>query len=169
MKLIYGWIVVLALTSFQCFAQQPTGLSQAQKVFLQGKIAEQSANYSKAFQYYQEALTLTPDNPEYLDHAAYVSGMLGFSTKKAELQARALRIYMARAGEHPANVSRMLNRLASSWQMKGDQGKANHYFELARASERLHYQNTTHEGLAMEFDDNHQEYLAPRLTHAVTD
>ena len=99
-----------------------------------GKLAEDEINYREAYQYYQRAAQLAPDNTIYLNQAGVVAQTLGQYQKAIGYLELALASDLKTFGEdHPA-VATLRNNLGQGWHSLGQTQKAIEYYELALAT-----------------------------------
>ena len=99
-----------------------------------GKLAEDEINYRKAYQHYQRAAQLAPDNTIYLNQAGVVAQTLGQYQKAIGYLELALASDLTTFGEDHLTVARDRNNLGLAWKSLGEAQKAIEYYELALAT-----------------------------------
>ncbi len=98
----------------------PHILAAAESAYQRGKLAEDDINYREAFQHYERAVQLSPNNPEYLEIAGTMAGIVAEYQKQIEWNEKALEIYLEQEGEDSANVARLRNNLGGAWYALGE-------------------------------------------------
>ncbi|MCP4277254.1 MAG: tetratricopeptide repeat protein, partial [Gammaproteobacteria bacterium] len=117
----------------------PHILAAAESAYQQGKLAEDDINYHEAYSHYERAVGLSPDNPEYLEDAGTMAGIVANYQKQIEWNEKALDIYLQQEGEDSAEVAVLRNNLGIAWCALGDYHKAIELHELALASDLKTY------------------------------
>ncbi|MCP4278161.1 MAG: hypothetical protein GY779_17590, partial [Gammaproteobacteria bacterium] len=72
----------------------PHILAAAESAYQRARLAEDDINYHQAFEHYQRAVGLDPDNPEYLQYAGTMAGIVAEYQKQIEWNEKALDIYL---------------------------------------------------------------------------
>ncbi len=111
----------------------------AEAAYQRGKLSEDALQYHEAFQHYQRAIQLTPDNPEYLASVASMAYTLAQYSKAIDWNEQALELYLEQDGEDSADVAGLRNNLGLAWQALGKYEKAIGYYEQALASDLKTY------------------------------
>ena len=111
----------------------------AEAAYQRGKLSEDAIKYNEAFRHYQRAIQLVPDNPQYLEDAGSMAGIVANHQNEVEWKEKALAIYLEQEGADSADVARLRNNLGMAWHSLGQYDKAVEYFELALASDLKAY------------------------------
>ncbi|MCP4277882.1 MAG: tetratricopeptide repeat protein, partial [Gammaproteobacteria bacterium] len=117
----------------------PHILAAAETAYQRARLAEDDINYHQAFEHYQRAVGLSPDNPEYLQYAGTMAGIVAEYQKQIEWNEKALDIYLQQEGEDSAEVAVLRNNLGEAWRALGEYDKAIGLYELALASDLKTY------------------------------
>ncbi len=111
----------------------------AAKHFERGSVKELRIKYKEAFKAYEKAVSLQPENTEYLNKAGMMAHTLAKYDKAIGYFELALVSGLKTYGEdHPA-VARRRNNLGGVWKALGEYQKAIEYYELALASDLKTY------------------------------
>ncbi len=95
--------------------------------------------YKEAFESYELAAKLQPENSLYLNDAGFTAYTLGEYGKAIEYIKQALASDLKSYGEDHPSVARRRNNLGSAWESKGSYDKAIGYYEQALASDLKTY------------------------------
>ncbi|MCP4277819.1 MAG: tetratricopeptide repeat protein, partial [Gammaproteobacteria bacterium] len=112
----------------------PHILAAAESAYQRARLAEDDINYHQAFEHYQRAVGLSPDNPEYLQFAGTMAGIVANHQKQIEWNEKALDLYLQREGDDSAEVAVLRNNMGGVWDALGEYHKAIGLYELALAS-----------------------------------
>ncbi len=106
----------------------------AEAAYQRGKIAEDNIDYYAAYERYQRAAQLVPENSEYLVVAGNLASEIALYDKAISYYEAALTIQITEKGEVATEeVALLWNNLGISWVEKGEFDKAIRYFEQALA------------------------------------
>lgn len=111
----------------------------AKAAFERGKIAEANIDYQKAYQHFERAVGLAPNNTEHLTWAGSMAGTVANHKKEIEWQEKALAIALKKNGEDSPEVATGRNNLGSAWFSLGEYQKAIDSFKQALASDLKTY------------------------------
>jgi tetratricopeptide (TPR) repeat protein len=117
----------------------PHIIAAAEAAYQRGKLAEDAINYKAAFEHYQRAVQLAPDNGEYLSTAGLIAGTLANYAKAIEWGEQALASDLKTYGETHPTVAIRRNNLGLAWHDLGEYQKAIGYYEQALASDLKTY------------------------------
>ncbi len=113
---------------------EPHIKAAAEAAYQRGKLAEDDINYSEAWNNYQRAVQLNPDDTEYLNTAGMMAHTLAKHDRAKKFFELALASDLKTYGEGHPNVATRRNNLGSAWESLGEYQKAIEYYELALAS-----------------------------------
>ncbi|UVJ44301.1 tetratricopeptide repeat protein [Pseudomonas sp. LS1212] len=134
----------------------------AEAAYQLGSLAESRIDYSTAAKYYAEAVTLQPENPQYLDAKGRIAYTLGLYGDAEPLLERVLAIRMKALGpEHP-DVATSLNNLAELYVAQGLFTKAEPLHQQALAI-RMKALGPEHPDVATSLDNLAELYVAQGL------
>ncbi|MGH6847493.1 MAG: tetratricopeptide repeat protein, partial [Methylocella sp.] len=103
----------------------------AEAAYQLGQLAEGRIDYRSAYQYYEQAAELQPDNPLYLNAAGKIDYVVGRYSEAEPLFQRALAIWEKALGpEHP-DVATSLNNLALLYDAQGQYVQAEPLYRRA--------------------------------------
>ena len=86
--------------------------------FRAGRLAENRIDFTKAYAFYQVAIASRPDNPKYLNDAAYMAQRLSRFAEAETYYLRALAILEESYGEQQAAIATVLNGLAATYEIQ---------------------------------------------------
>jgi tetratricopeptide (TPR) repeat protein len=107
----------------------------AKAAFERGKIAEANIEYQQAYEHFERAVGLVPDNALYLSEAAYTAGTLAKHQQEIQWNEKALALFIKQKGEDPPQIATLRNNLGAAYDSLGQYQKAIDYYQLALASD----------------------------------
>ena len=111
----------------------------ARAAFERGKIAEDAIKYAKAFNHFERAVQLAPENAEYLSHAGSMAGTMGRHQQELRWKQKALSINLKTYGEDHPDVAIDRNNLGNAYRALGQYEKAITYYQMALGSDLKTY------------------------------
>ncbi len=109
----------------------PHILVAAASAYQRGKLAEDDINYYEAFEHYQLAAQLAPDNMLYLSEAGAMAGIIAMYPRAIEYYELVLASDLKTYGEDHPQVAIYRNNLGMAWDSLGEYELAIEYYELA--------------------------------------
>ena len=110
-----------------------------QDAYSLGHLAELQLDYVKAQRYFEQAVTLVPENSTYLNRAGLINHTLGAYDSAIRYYEQALASDLKTYGEDHPSVARDRNNLGLAYHAKGEFDRAIRYFEQALASDLKTY------------------------------
>ena len=124
-----------------------------------GVLAESRIDYRKAGEYYQKAVQLQPDNPEYLNAAGRISYTLGNYRESEKLLNRALELRKKSLKPDDPKLATSLNNLALLYYTQGKYQEAEQLYHRALAIDEKAL-GPEHPGVARDINNLAELYRA---------
>lgn len=95
------------------------------------KVKELQLKYREAYEYYELAAKIEPNNSEYLNEAGVMANQLGYVDKAIAYYEKSLPLTIIEYGERHLEIATLYNNLGEAYDSKGEYDHAIRYYEQA--------------------------------------
>lgn len=116
------------------------GIAETASTFYElAKVKKLQLKYREAFESYELAAKIAPNNSDYLHEAGHMADQLGYADKAIAYYEKSLPLAIAKYGERHSEIAMRYNNLGSAYSSKGEYERAIGYYEQALDIDKQFY------------------------------